>query len=125
MSGIMIWGWGQTKQTQEITNQDVMNYWATLSEDERINLIRDCINIVNADPVITDPDWYGIVTGPNITVFHNNEIIMNVASLKYKIKIDPIEIKNIIPENAFPWLTVGLISGGCLILGFVFGIVIK
>lgn len=119
---LMIIALGTVWAYDPLTDQEVQNYWAGLTEEERIDEIRKLDNIEHAIPEISMPVPVLALSGRDILIFYQDGdqavgyFDIDIAGvLSYRVELEPVTLEKFIPIDWGTYLTitaVGLIAGG-------------
>ena len=105
----------------EITDQQVYNYWNSLTEQEKVDFIRDGILRQNAEPEVTPPDYFYIIANNQLTIFSNPKYFnIKIHDLEYNISFPTIDFKYK-EEYEFPVLETVIAAG----LGVALGLLLR
>ena len=122
---IPLTAWGY----EPLTDDEVILYWSTLTQDQQIQEIRTLDNIQNANPIVIIPPITAILSGRTLyisyeaTLAGRGGLLINIAdTLDYSVKMDDVVVKNFLPFNIKPYLVTG---GVCILAGLVGGLILS
>ena len=104
-----------------LTDEEVILYWSTLTQEQQLDEIRKLDNIENAIPSVIIPPLTAILSGRDLYISYQatldgrEGLLINIANeLEYSVQMDDVTVKNFVPFNIKPYLIVG---GSCLLSG--------
>jgi hypothetical protein len=106
---------------QKATEEQAVDYWMSLSYEQKIKLVMDHINIINAVPEIEEPEYFYVLTEDKLTIFTDPEyLFINIHTLKYKMDFPVIEFEYK-DKYKFPFIEAGITAG----IFFIFGLLVR
>ena len=105
-----------------LTDDQVISYWAGLTEIERIEEIKKLDNIEHAIPEINLPVPIAILVGRDLHIVYKSGDkavgffdISIAGELAYRVELEPVYEKNFVPfdwQSRFMWMAAGIVAGG-------------
>ena len=118
----MVWGY------EVLTNEEVILYWNSLTEQQQIEEIRTLDLIEHSIPIVEIPPLVAILSGPDLYISYQTPedspqgLYINIADkLEYSVEMDAVMVDNFIPFNIKPYL---ITAGIALLTGVIGGLLI-
>lgn len=108
-----------------ISEIDVEAWWESLNKAQRLEILKSYIEVTNATPEITLPDYAAIITTKDVIIKPLSTGSIIIGHLNYELTFNEMMFKGVIPEPDNEIWSYILFGTTALCAGVIIGIVFE